>query len=249
MQKQILEELKEIKTAIATLAGTSHLPPKEQLSVAVLDKVAIEFKKLSKQSDEWLSEHDLYKYFKDSRYGTGKFIREEFKFSNYFKHGKSHYYNRTDIQALAKELKERNVKLPRYMELKEEENNLKKRIASALLNKRASKGKKAYHLTDDVQDINISDYPKPSTELIKEDLKNIQEEFFKYKMEDYIDIYRGNYAMVKYDYNLKKYISNEIKQRCKKWCENFNYANNALELLTQKKNNFIPVKEDDMIQL
>jgi hypothetical protein len=249
MEKQILEELKQLKAAMAQLAGTSNLPKSEQLSTATLDKAAKEFQKLKKTSDQWLSEHELYKYFKDAHYGTGKFIREQFGFSNYFKQGRSHYYNKADIIELAKELKERNVKLARYMQLKEEEDNFKKRIASAALNKKATGKKKSYEIPDEVQDINISDYPKPSVELIKEDLKNLEEEFFKYKLEDYIDIYRGNYAMVKYNYSFKKYISNDIKQRCKKWCENFNYANNALELLSQKRTVFIPVKEEDMIQL
>jgi len=249
MEKQILEELKELKAAVVQLAGTANLPKAEQLSAATLSKVAKEFQKLKKTSDEWLSEDELYKYFKDTHYGTGKFIREQFGFSNYFKHGRTHYYNKTDILALAKELKERNVKLARYIKLKEEEEGLKKRIASAALNKKASKKKKSYEIPDEVRNINVSDYPKPSVEVIKEDLKNLQEEFFKYKLGEYIDIYRGNYAMVKYDYSLKRYISNEIQSRCKKWCENFNYANHALELLNQKRVDFIPVKEDDMIQL
>ena len=249
MEKQILEELKELKAAMVQLAGTSNLPKHEQLSTTALDKAAKDFQKLKKTSDDWLSEHELNNYFKDTHYGTGKFIREQFGFSNYFKQGKSHYYNRTDIIALAKELKERNVKLARYMQLKEEEANLKKRIASAALNNKATRKKKSYEIPDEVQDINISDYPKPSVEVIKEDLLNLKEEFFKYKLNDYIDIYKGNYAMVKYGHSLKKYISNEIKQHCKKWCENFNYANNALELISQKKTNFVPVKEDDMIEL
>lgn len=249
MQKQILAELKELRTAIAQLAGTSNLPVAEQLSEEVLDKAAKEFLKLRKISDEWLSEYDLYKYFKDSRYGIGKFIREELDFSNYFKKGQSHYYNKKDILALAKELKARNVKLNRYMELKADQENFKKRIASASLNKKTSKGKRAYQLPNDLHDINTSEHPKPSVELIKDDLKNLQEEFFKYKLGEYIDVYKGNYAMVKFEYSYEKYIDNELKRRCKRWCENFNYANHALQLLNQKKVNFIPVKEDDMIQL
>lgn len=121
MEKQILEELKELKAAELQLAGTANQPKTEQLSAATLNKVAKEFQKLKKTSDEWLSEDELYKYFKDTHYGTGKFIREQFAFSNYFKHGRTHYYNKTDILALAKELKERNVKLARYIKLKEEE--------------------------------------------------------------------------------------------------------------------------------
>lgn len=249
MQKQILEELKELKTAIAILAGTSHLPPQEQLSTEVLDKAAKEFKKLSKMSDEWISEYDLRKYFKDVYNGIGKFIREEFGFSNCYKHGKSHYYNKTAIQDLVKELKARNVKLSRYIELKANQENFKKKIASAAANKKASKGKRDYSLPKDLYDINTTPPPAPAVELVREDLKKLEAEFFEFKLGDYIDIYKGTHAMVKYEYHYEKYISNEIKLRCKRWCERFNYANNALELLSKKKTNFIPIKDEDMIEL
>ncbi|WEK20461.1 MAG: hypothetical protein P0Y49_04830 [Candidatus Pedobacter colombiensis] len=249
MQKQILEELKDIKRAIATIAGTSNLPPQEQLSKTVLDKAAKEFQKLTSMNDQWVNENDLYKYFKGCYHNTGKFIREEFGFSNYFKQSYTYYYNKAAIQDLAKELKARNINLKRYKDLKEDQENFKKKIAAAAMNKKASKGKKDYHLPDYLQDIMTSEYPKPSIEVVKEDLKNIQEEFFTYKLADYIDIYSGNHAMVKYEYHYEKYISNEIKLRCKRWCERFNYANNALELLSKKKANFIPVKEDDMFEL
>ena len=46
MQKQILNELKELRSALSTIAGTSDLPPEEQFSAVALDKVASEFKKM-----------------------------------------------------------------------------------------------------------------------------------------------------------------------------------------------------------
>ncbi|MBY0543376.1 MAG: hypothetical protein K2P75_08220 [Sphingobacteriaceae bacterium] len=139
MEKQILDELKELRMALVKLVGTTDLPKSKQLSPEILDKAADEFKKLQKQSDGWLTEHELDKYFKDVFYGAGKFIREEFGFSNFFIKGKSHYYNKADIQALAKELKARNVNLKRYMELKVDKENFNKKIASALSNKKQHK--------------------------------------------------------------------------------------------------------------
>ncbi|WP_316818447.1 hypothetical protein [Pedobacter nyackensis] len=197
MQKQILEEIKEIKAAIAALAGTSDLPQQEQLSKSVLDKAAKEFKKLNTMNDQWVSENELHKYFRGCYHNTGKIIREDFKFSNYFKHSYTYYYNKAAIQDLAKALKARNVNLKRYKELREDQENFKKRIAAAALNKKNSKGKKDYHLPDYLRDIMTSEYPKPSIDQVKEDLKNIQEEFFNFKLADYIDIYSGNHAMVK----------------------------------------------------
>jgi hypothetical protein len=248
-QSQIATELKELKLLLSKIVGSSDLPSKEQFSPQILDKAAKEFKKLSIARGEWITEYELYKHFKDAHYGCGKFIREKFGFSNYFKQGKTTYYNKTDIVSLSKELKLRNVNLARYMELKQDQENFKKKLVDASSNKKASKLKKSYQLPDDLYDINTSEPPRPAIELVKEDIKNLEEEFFQYKLADYIDIYKGNYAMVKFEYSFSKYLNNEIKQRCRKWCENFNYANHALELLTNKKASFIPVKEDDMIQL
>lgn len=248
MEKQILDELKELRVALVKLVGTADLPKSKQLSPAVLDKVADEFKKLQRQSNGWLTEHELDKYFKDVVYGAGKFIREEFGFSNFFVREKLHYYSKADIQALAKELKARNVNLKRYMELTADKENFNKRIASALLNKKQRKNM-PYLLEEDLSDISTSNPPRPSAEIIRKDLKRLEEEFFEYKLGEYVDIYKGNYAMVKFEYYFSKYMMSEIKSRTKKWCENFNYANKALELLTSKKSNFIPVKNEERYEL
>jgi hypothetical protein len=77
----------------------------------------------------------------------------------------------------------------------------------------------------------------------------LEEEYFKFDLAQYIDIYQGNYAMMKSDYMFMKYRNKELGARCRKWCDNFNYANNALKALTKKRNNFIPVKKEDMIEL
>jgi 2-keto-4-pentenoate hydratase/2-oxohepta-3-ene-1,7-dioic acid hydratase in catechol pathway len=89
----------------------------------------------------------------------------------------------------------------------------------------------------------------PEASVIREDIKRLKEEFFQYKLSDYIDIYKDNYAMTKFIYHFEKYLEPGLKRRCKKWCDDFNYANHALEEVTKKKEKFIPVKDEDMIQL
>jgi hypothetical protein len=89
----------------------------------------------------------------------------------------------------------------------------------------------------------------PSPEIIKEDLNLLKEEFFHLKLSEYIDIYNENYAMMKYAYYFDKYLNPMLKNRSKKWCQDFNYANEALAIVTGKKEKFVPVKEEDMIQL
>lgn len=249
MQKQILSELKELRFVIAKLVGSSDFPLEEQFSIEKVEKAAKEFKGLLVKRGEWVVESDLPKYLKGAPYGIGKFIRLEFSFSNYYRQSQSYYYNRKDIQALAKVLKDRNVHIGRYVELKSDQVNFKKKIASAALNKRAARRKLPYFVPNDLYDIPVSDSPKPQLKLIKDDLKNLENEFFEYKLSEYVDIYKNSYAMVKFEYSFSKYYPDDVKRRCRSWCERFNYANHALELLTQKRNKFIPVKDEDMFEL
>ncbi|RZM24283.1 MAG: hypothetical protein EOO88_23370 [Pedobacter sp.] len=47
MEKQILDDLKELRTAPVKLVGTTELPKSEQLSPAMLDKAANKLKNYS----------------------------------------------------------------------------------------------------------------------------------------------------------------------------------------------------------
>ena len=246
MQKELLSEIRELKSAIAALIGTSDLPPGEQFSKEALDKAAKQFQKLSIERGEWISDGDIHKYIKKAHYRAGTFIIREFNFTNYFRRGQSYYFNKKDIIALSKELKDRNIDLGRYMELIDDKIKFKKSLTSAKENK---KKKKSFHIPKDIKDITTSPIPMPSAEIIREDLKRLKEEFFQYKLADYIDIYEDNYAIMKHIYWFEKYIDPVFKKRCRKWCEDFKYANHALEEVTKKKETFIPVREDDMIQL
>lgn len=249
MENDLLAELKELRFVIAKLVGSSDFPLEEQFSFEKVEKAAKEFKGLLVKRGEWIAESDLPKYLKGAPYGIGKFIREEFNFSNYYKQGQSFFYNRKDAQALAKVLKDRNIHIGRYIELKADQENFKKKIASAALSKRAAIKKLPYSVPNNLCDIPLSDSPKPQLALIKDDLKNLKNEFFEYKLAEYVDIYKNSYAMVKFEYSFSKYYPDDVKRRCKSWCERFNYANHALELLTQKRDKFIPVKDEDMFEL
>lgn len=249
MEKEILLEIKQLKAAISKLIGTADLPAKEQFSTEALDKAAKQFQKLSIERGEWVEEYNIDRYIKNARYRAGAFIRQEFGFSNYFKRGQTYYYNKRELMALAKELKARNVDLGRYMEYIEDQAKFKKYLESAGENNKGKRKKKTFQLPYDLKDIFTSPAKAPSPDLIREDLKRLKEEFFQYNLSDYIDVYKGNHAMMKFIYHYEKYLDPELKKRCKRWCENFNYANHALELVTKKKEVFVPVKEDDMIQL
>jgi hypothetical protein len=248
MQKQILTELKELRSAISKIAGTSDLPIEAQFSAAALDKAASEFKKMQVARGEWVPENEISKYVKNAGWSSGGFIRLELQFSNYFKQGRSYFYNKTDLIALSKELKDRNVNLSRYIEYRGSEAAFKKKVAEAAKNKKGNK-RRPYNLPDDLREITTSEKPRPSVDLVKADIKSLEDEFFKFDLAQYIDIYQGSYAMMKSDYMFMKYRNKELGSKCRKWCDNFNYANNALKALTKKRNNFIPVKKEDMIEL
>ena len=249
MQKQILQEIKELKIAISKLIGTPDLLPQEPFSEEALNKAAKEFQKLSIERGEWIEDSHIDRFIKDASYRAGTFIRQELGFNNYFKRGHTYYYNKKDLIELGKELKARNVNLGRYIEFKEDQIKFEKYVASANENTGGKRKRKHFNLPNNLKDITTSPPKKPSPEIILEDLKRLREEFLQYKMSEYVDVYRDNYAMMKFVYHFDKYLDPEMKKRCRKWCDNFNYANNALKEIGNKKVKFIPIKDDDMIQL
>ena len=247
--EKILSEIKELKNLIAKLIGTSDLGPIEQFSKEALDKAAKEYQKLSIERGEWVTGYDMDKCIKNAPYGAGKFIIEEFGFSNYFMRGKQHYFNKKDLTTLGKELKERHIDLRRYMELKQDQKMFEKYIATILENKTGKSKRKSFKIPLDLVDISTTPPKMPSPEVLKSELEILKNDFFENKMGEYIDIYKGNYAMIKRIYWIQKYIDPVIKRRLKKWIDEFNLVNRLIEEVTKKKENFIPIPESEMIQL
>jgi hypothetical protein len=245
MGNKVLSELQEIKSLIAQLVGTADQPKDQQFSAEALVKASKLFLKMASERGEWISESDTGDYLK-ADWRAGSFIRAEFGFNAFIKNGRSYLYNKKAIQKLSQELKGRNIDLARYMEYKRSEQEFRKKLSA---NKKQTKGKRPYDLPSGLKDITTSSPPKPDKAIIIADLQNLKSEFFQSKLNEYVDIYRGTYAMIKRMYFLEKYLDSQIKRKCQKWCDDFNYANHALELLTKKRDVFIPVEEQDMIQL
>ena len=245
-QKEILKEIKEVKSVIAKLIGVSDLPPEKRFSIEALDKVAKQFQKLSIERGEWVVSHDIDKYIKSASYRSGNFIIKEFGFSNYFKRGSSNYFNKQDLIALGKELKERNVDLSRYEELKEDQLKFHRYLESASKNK---EGKTAFKVPKNLKDITTTPPKLPPVEQLRAEVKRLREEFIQYKLAEYVDIYRDSYAMMKHLYYFNKYIDPDIRKRIKRWVQDFNDVNHLLAESKVKKEKFIPIKDDDIIQL
>jgi hypothetical protein len=249
-QKEILDEIKQLKDVISKLIGTSDLPPKDRFSIQSVEKAATEFKKLSIARDEWLEGDKISKYFKGAPWNAGKFIVKEFEFKNYFRKGNHYYYLKEDIIELAKELKDRDVNLDRYMDLIADKEIFQKKV-DATLAKEAAKGKKKpYKLPKDAKDISTTPLPKPKVEVVRADIKRLKDEFFEHKLDQYIDIYNGNYAMTKDPfYRYKTYMDKDLPRRINKWKDEFNNANSVLKEITKKKEIFIPIPETEIIKL
>ena len=97
MEQKLLFELKELRTAISKVVGTSNKPPAIQFSKVALDKAALEFRKLSIERGDWIEEGSINKVIKSAPWRAGKFIREDFNFNNNFQKGRAYYYNKKDL--------------------------------------------------------------------------------------------------------------------------------------------------------
>lgn len=229
MEDKFLTEIKQIRQLLSELIGTSELSSKEKFSKEAITKAAKEFRKLSIERGEWLSTHEIYKVIKNAPHRAGKIIVEKFGFTNYFKRGKTIYFNRKDVVALNKELKKKNINLNEYAELLEDQAKFEKYLNSINL----AKGKrKRFKIPDELRDINSKPYSPPSEEIVRNEIEKLLEEYEKFDLSEYISLYdKKTYAMFKYDYTFDRYLKPEIKKYCKDWCFKFNYANDALKKL------------------
>jgi hypothetical protein len=229
MESQILKEIRDVRNLLSKLIGTSEMPKRIQFSEKVMDKAAKEFKKLSSLRREWVKGYDISKIIRTAPYDSAKFIITKFRFNNYFKRGQTYYFNRKELIALNNELKIRSIHLGRYMELLKDQEKFNKYVESTL-DMKGLKKRKRFYIPEGHKNIETSPYPPPSEDIVNKHIASLWEEFHENKLADYIDIYRDNtWAMFKFEYHFDRYLKPELKKRCKKWCDDFNYANHALK--------------------
>lgn len=245
---EILSELRNLRLLVFKLIG---IPEEEikKVSPETIEKISKEYQKLSIERGEWIDSGEVNKYIKNAPYNVGNFLREEFGFQNYFKRGKTHYYNKKDIVELGKELKKRNVDLGRYMELKQDQEKFNKYVESILMPGNLKGKRKKFRLPPSLKDI-MEEPPKmPDIEILRSDLKNLKTEFFEKKLSEYIQIYGSGYAMSKHLWGVYRYIDPDKQKRIRKWIEDFNIVNELIKRITKKREEFIPVPEQELIQL
>jgi hypothetical protein len=228
METQILNEIKQIRNLLTKMLGTSEKPARQQFSDDALDKAAVEFKNLSIKRGEWVKECDISKIVRSAPYNSAKFIIEKFRFNNYFKRGHSYYFNRKELIAFNNELKIRSIHLGRYMELLEDQEKFNSYVEDTK-DIKGLKKRKRFYIPDGLKNIETVPYGPPSKDIINQHIATLKEEFQMENLAEYIDIYHDSHAMFKYLYYFDHYLKPELKKRCRKWCDEFNYANNALE--------------------
>lgn len=231
MENQILEELKKLNLVLSKVIGSSELPEASRFSKKAIDKAAKEFQKLAIQRGEWVKNEHISKYIKNAPYYSAKFIVEDLKFKNYFKRGNEYYLNKEDLIKLGKELKERDVNLKRYLELKSDQQKFNQYLEKVLKNP----SKIPYKLPADIKDVTTSNPPRPLVSQIRDHIKQLKKEFEEREYGKYIDIYRDSYAMFKDFYRYRSYLDKDLYRGLSKWKDDFNLANSLVHEFGRKR--------------
>ena len=235
MEDKILNEIRQIRQLLSEIIGTSNLPANEKFSKEKIANAAKEFQKLAIQRGEWIQTNDIDTVIKNAPWNCGNFIIEKFGFTNYFRRGKTLFFNKKDLIALNKELKDRNINLEKYIELAEDQAKFDKLISEINLPK-GTKNRKRFKIPENLRDIFSQPFSAETEELVKTEIRSLMEDYVKLDLSEYIDLFeRKTYAMFKYDYSFDRYIKPEIKKFCKDWTIKFNYANNALKKMLELK--------------
>lgn len=197
-EEKLYAEIKQLRYLLSKVVGTQDLPKREQFSKEAIKKAAAEFRKLQTERGEWIPEHHISKIIRSAPYSPGKFIIEKFDFKNYFIEGRYNYFfNKKDIQALNKELKARKINLKTFIELEEDKEKFNKYLKEL---REGKKRRPRYKIPEDLIDINSQPYNHPPKEKVLNHIDKLMEEFEKFKLIEFIDIFNDNYALFKFIY-------------------------------------------------
>lgn len=247
--KQILEELRLLKKAIAQLAGTSDLPEDAQLSPTALDKTAKQFQQLQARRDQWVPASDVGKYIKGAGWWNHKLLIEQFGFTAYLRIGRDFYYDREQLKLLRDELKARNVQFEQFQKLLRSEKEFENAYQKLKEQVRTNKTKKFFVVPDWLRDISTTPVKLPERAVVQADIDELQQEFNQGKYHEYVDVHKGTHAMLKFIYPYEKYLTPGLRRKLSHWCDRFNTASKVLGEITGKKHKFIPAPPEGLIEL
>jgi hypothetical protein len=242
MRKESYREILKHETSQPILKDTPGRSQERGFSVDALNKAHKDYLKMLTEREEWVKDSEIVKYIRSVPWNVGSFIRKEFEFRSCFKMGHEYLYYKKDLIALGCELEKRNIDLKRYKEFLEDKTIFEKKL-EAIKNyetkKPNSKFKnKTYKLPSGIKNITTSNINHPPVDIVIEDLSRLKHEFEIGGLGGYIDIYNNTHAMLKKFNYFQKYLEPGLKRRCRKWCNDFNYARHALELINGGKEKF-----------
>lgn len=134
-------------------------------------------------------------------------------------------------------MKKRNINLGKYDELLRDKEKFEKYIES-ITSRDDSKSRRRFKIPEGLENIFSEPYSPPNEELVRNEIKTLMEEYYKFDMSEYVDLYYNKtYGVFKYIYHWDKYLEPKTKKFCKGWCEKFNYANGALKKILELKKN------------
>ena len=123
----------------------------------------------------------------------------------------------------------------KYCELLNDKERFQKYIRSILLPK-GRKTRNHFKIPEGLRDIFSKPYSAPTEELVRKEIEVLMEEYKKFDLSEYIDLYEGNtHALFKYNFSFDRYLKPELKKFCKDWSFKFNYANTALKRILELK--------------
>ena len=234
MEEKIYGELKQIRRLLSELIGSSDLPASQRFSKEAIAKVKHEFQKLTIDRGEWIPDYEIDKVIRTAQYRPGNFIIKHLGFANYFKRGRELYFNKKDLIALNKELKEKKIHLKKYAELVYDREKFESLVKGINLPK--GRIRKHYKIPEGLRNITIKPYSAETEELARKEIETLMEEYKKFDLSEYIELYSGKtHAYFRYTYSFDRYVKPELKKYCKDWEFKFNYANTALKAILEIK--------------
>jgi hypothetical protein len=247
MEKEILQEIRDLRCLLIKIMGLENETPDKKYSEESIVNAQKLYLKMSIDRGDWVKEGEIGHYIKSLPWSPGTFIRKEFEFTNWIKRGHEYLFSKKDLIALGEDLAARNIDCERYDEFLRDKAQFDKRMA--VLEEAKTKKIPPWKIQKGLKNIVTTEIPKPDPEKVRGHLAELKQEFKTNKYALYIDIYKGTHAQMKNMYHYEKYLEPGIKRGCRKWCDDFNYANHALELITGKKEKFKVENNAEGIQL
>ena len=100
MQKEIIQEICELKQLLEKIIGLDNETPDKKYSEESIANAQRLYLKMSIDRGDWVKEGEIGRYIKSLPWNAGSFIRKEFEFTNWIKRGHEYLYSKKEIYRL-----------------------------------------------------------------------------------------------------------------------------------------------------